>query len=118
MTSAFLAESGDDLYAPYHDAADTQDFHYKTTPITSHSWAAEQTITYAQDVVALSSWNRDVLNDLHIGGERATDVVWYHALSVAVVAVPELSWEPTIPAFGELSVPQVVPVGQMPGGSG
>ena len=74
----------EELYAFYHDVADTADFHYKVSPVDVIVWGSEQTITFAQDVVALSSWSRDVLSELQVAGERVTDVVWYHSLDVSV----------------------------------
>lgn len=81
------------LYAFYHDTADSQDFHYKTkdaSDASSGAWDSEQTITYAQDVVAITTWNRDVENSLHIAGERVSDFAWYHELVLAVPFIPEL----------------------------
>ena len=76
----------DELYAFYHDVADAADFHYKISTISSpHSWGSEQTVTFASDMVALTSWNRDIEDGLHIGIEDADTDVWYHELDVSGV---------------------------------
>jgi hypothetical protein len=79
----------DVLYAFYHKSADSVDWNYKTSPVDVISWSSEETITYAQDVIALSSWSRDIENCLHIAGQFGT-TVWYHELSLGV-GPPQIS---------------------------
>jgi hypothetical protein len=74
----------DELYIFYHDAADSTDFHYKTTPVDTISWSSEETVTFSSDLIALSSWSRDVESGLHIGIEDADTDIWYHELDVSV----------------------------------
>lgn len=76
----------DELYAFYHDVADTQDFHHKKTPVDTISWGTEQTITFASDLIALTAWNRDIESSLHIGIEDADTDVWYHEHALAAPA--------------------------------
>lgn len=75
--------SPEELYAFYHDVADTQDFHYKTSPVDTISWGTEQTITIAQDITALSTAEQDQSGGIHIAGQYGT-TVFYHEISLAV----------------------------------
>lgn len=78
-----ISTSPDKLYAVYHDVADSSDFHYKTSPVDTVSWGVEQTITIAQDVVALSSAGTDQVGSIHIMGKYGT-TVFYHEISLIV----------------------------------
>lgn len=64
------------LYAFYHDSADTQDFNYKTSPVDTISWSSEGIVSYHEDIIVLSSWNRAVENSLHIAGVHGTAVIY------------------------------------------
>lgn len=65
----------------------TKSILYKKTAIAPISWGTENYIGYFGDnLVALTSWNRDVESSLHIGLEDADTDVWYHELTVAVAA--------------------------------
>lgn len=59
--------STDELYVFYHESADSVDFSYRTTPIDSISFSSQFTVSFHSDVTALSSWNRQSENSLHIG---------------------------------------------------
>lgn len=78
----------DELYAFYHDSTATADFHYKKTPVDTISWGDEQTITFASDMIALTSWNRQIEEGLHIGIEDADTDVWYHEVDVSGAPPP------------------------------
>lgn len=78
----------DELYAFYHEVAATADFHYKKTPVDMISWGNEQTITFASDMIALTSWNRQIEEGLHIGLEDADTDVWYHEVDVSGAPPP------------------------------
>lgn len=92
-TSLSYDSVNDELYAFYHAAPETTDFNYKVSAAGTISWGSEQTITYAQDVTAISTWNRDVESYLHILGSNAGGNVWYHGLNLG--AEPPPTGQPT-----------------------
>lgn len=77
------------LYVFYHNTGDTVDFNYKTSPVGTISWSSEKTVSYHQNIIALSSWNRQIENSLHVAGLYGTTVIYnehpvYKALSTTL----------------------------------
>ncbi len=81
-----LSASPDELYAFYKDAADSVNFHYKKSPVDTILWGVEQTITIAQDIIALSSAEKEQVNGMHIAGQYGT-TVFYHEITIGVLPV-------------------------------
>lgn len=69
--------SPDELYVFWHTSTETVDYSYKVTPVDSVSFSDEKTVSYHQDIIALSSWNRVIENSLHVAGQYGT-TVWYN----------------------------------------
>ncbi|HKZ90459.1 MAG TPA: PKD domain-containing protein, partial [Thermoplasmata archaeon] len=87
------------LYAIYDKSStgplrSTTDFFYKTSPVDTISWSAETTVSYPQDVEDIVSATRDSLDGIHVAGERAGDVVFYHEIKLSLPPPP-----PTISSF-------------------
>jgi hypothetical protein len=77
------------LYVFYHIVADSVDFNYKFADSERISWSDEKIVSYHQDIIALTSWNRVIENSLHIGGLFGTTVIYnehpvYKALSTTL----------------------------------
>lgn len=77
------------LYVFYHKSGDSVDWNYKHAFMRTVLWSSEKTVSYHQDITALSSWSRQVENSLHIAGLYGTTVVYnehpvYKALSTTL----------------------------------
>jgi hypothetical protein len=80
------------VYATYHDSTDTVDWECRTVPpkkTNSITMSFALTTSYHQDITALSCWNRQVENSIHIAGMHGTNVVYnehpvYKALSTTL----------------------------------
>ena len=79
----------DILYVFYRDDTVSVDYFYKTVVTGSSTFSSEKTVSYHSDITALSSWNRQLENSLHIAGLYGTIVVYnehpvYKALSTTL----------------------------------
>lgn len=73
----------------FHEVANTVDFHYATSPVGTISFSVEKIVSYHQDIIALSSWNRQIENSLHIAALYGTTILYnehpvYKALSTTL----------------------------------
>ena len=65
-----------DLLYVFYKRSNTLDWYYRSTPVDTISFSAEKTVSYHQNITALSSWNRQIENSLHIAGLYGTTVIY------------------------------------------
>lgn len=90
--------STDTLLAFYHIAADTEDFRFKTSPVDTVVWSAEQTVTYASPTADLAGGFQTVEDSLPIAPDTSTAVHFYHH-DVAAATGVTLTPAPVVASF-------------------
>jgi len=75
------------------------DLFYKTAPVNAIAWSAENRIVYPEDIRDVGSGLRDYGGSIHVIGDRATSVMFYH--EIRLTAPPPPPPEPATSAFPE-----------------